>query len=224
MDTSLIQSQLRQHEIFSLLPDDLCATLAHKASIEKCSGKTPLFSQGDEQPYCLLILEGEVHILLAEANGKELLMTTLGKGDLLGEMTLLDGLPRSASAVTKTACTFLKIMAADFDRMVTSHPEIQKPIISYLCARLRRTDEQLMMIALADLPTRLATFLLGKMDKSHTVSMGLKQGELASHLATTRESLNKLLQLWQGQDILRLLPDQRIEIINPDRLQKLAGE
>jgi CRP-like cAMP-binding protein len=126
---------------------------------------------------------------------------------LFGEMSVLDGQPRSADATANTNCEIFVIDHRDF-LPVRSQPTLAMKFIELLCARLRWTSEQVEQIILQGLPGRLASALLGLIEKrkpdpeSHTIP--ITQREISEMVGMTRESINKQLGAWALRKWVRL--------------------
>ncbi len=92
----------------------------------------PIIQQGDHGDSMFLIVEGEVRI---HQNSSDL--ATLKEQDYFGEMSILDGEPRSASAAAATDCLLLRINQSDFHDILSSHSDVALAIIRTLSQRLR---------------------------------------------------------------------------------------
>jgi len=128
-------------------------------------------------------------------------------GEIFGEIALLDGRPRCASAEAVGDCELMVIDRRDFMPLVAREPQLALRLIELLCARLRRTSEQVEDITFLDLPARLAKTLLRLADGSrHAVSrtITLTQREIGDIVGMTRESINKQLRAWEGRDWISL--------------------
>jgi CRP-like cAMP-binding protein len=122
----------------------------------KSTGKKPLaanitaafaadefvFREGDLGTEMFIVHEGHVEIL-KELKGEQRQLAVLEKGDFFGEMSLLEDLPRTASARALSACALLRINGATFDQMLRSNPEIAVRMMRKLSRRLRETDQLL---------------------------------------------------------------------------------
>lgn len=219
------------HDIFKTLPQEALADLAARAEAVQFPAGTLLFQQGDPGDCCYLILQGKVRVHMNETDGKELLVVQLENGDLLGEIALLDGGCRTASATTATSLHALILRQQDFQEILLAHSASLLPLLRLLCARLRATDAQLTAIALKDLPARLAGYLLHqasrcgqKASEGVQMPLGMTQGDLADHLATSRESVNKLLNAWQARGLINLLPSRAILVQDTQGLQLIAKQ
>jgi CRP-like cAMP-binding protein len=110
-------------------------------TIELAAGELA-FREGDLGTEMFILQEGQVAIL-KEVDGQEQQLAVLEKGDFFGEMSLLEDLPRTASARALEDCKLIRINGATFDQMLRSRPEIAVRIMRKLSRRLRHTDQLL---------------------------------------------------------------------------------
>ena len=101
-----------------------------------------LFREGDLGTEMFILQEGQVEILKT-VNGEDEQLAVLDKGDFFGEMSLLEDLPRTASARALVDCKVIRINGATFDQMLRTKPEIAVRIMRKLSRRLRQTDQML---------------------------------------------------------------------------------
>ncbi|HYG62960.1 MAG TPA: cyclic nucleotide-binding domain-containing protein [Thermoanaerobaculia bacterium] len=101
-----------------------------------------IFQEGDLGTEMYIIHEGKVEIL-SQAAGEEQLLAVLEKGDFFGEMSVLEDMPRAASARALTHSVLLQINGSTFDQMLQANPEIAVRMMRKLSRRLRETDELL---------------------------------------------------------------------------------
>lgn len=86
--------------------------------------ETVLFFEGDKKPYLVLIAKGKVHVVKFDSNRKPRRIVTLGAGKTIGEMTIIDGEPRSASAITASEATLMVMTAERFATLVKEWPRV----------------------------------------------------------------------------------------------------
>lgn len=86
--------------------------------------ETSLFYEGDKTNYLVLIVKGQVHVVKFDSRNKPKRIATLGAGKTIGEMTLIDGEPRSASAVTATDVTLMVMTVDHFNRLINEWPGV----------------------------------------------------------------------------------------------------
>ena len=160
-----------------------------------------LFEQGDESDGLYLIVSGIVRIFLQAADTREATINLLEDGEVIGEMSLLDGLPRSAGAAALTDAKLVFIPREPFLDLVDSSPKLARAIILMLCERLRNANSQVDQAIFHDLRHRLVV-LLRQLAIMHgtieqdvaVVNLELTQGTLAQMLGASREAVNKQLR------------------------------
>ena len=149
---------------------------------------------------------GQVKIVLYAEDGRESMIAIMSPGDCLGELAVLDGEPRSATAVALEPATLWYLHRGEFLSSIKRHPDLAQKIITLLTRRLRQTDEQLGDLVFFDVFSRVAKRLLelaashGRPTDSGTViSLSMTQQELANLVGASRESVNKALRLYRSQ-------------------------
>ena len=202
---------LQRHYLFrDLTATELDDLLTH-ARVQRLPAGETIVLRGSPGTGMMAILAGEVKISVTGADGRQVLLTRMGEGDIFGEIALIDGGERSADAVAAVDTELLTIDRRDFLPYLERHPAIAVKLLVALCAKLRRTTEQVEDLALLDLAPRLAKRLLNLAGvfadapaRAITISMLPTQGELAAMLGTSRESINRQLSAWQRGGLLRL--------------------
>src|SRR5580704_13160029 len=153
------------------------------------------------------ICKGTVKIGVASVDGHDAIFNLLRKGDIFGEIAILDGNPRSADAVATADCELLAIERRDFLPILRSEPELVLKLFEVLCERLRRTSLQAETLTVRSLPNRLAMALLqladsGASDRNPKVAM--TQNDLANIIGMSREGTNRQLRSWAANNWVRL--------------------
>ena len=147
----LVAMLSREHRFSSLRLDELSGPeldkLARFARVCRARAGTVVFQEADRDPYLCLIVDGEIEIRKEDGRGATRVLATLGAGKLLGEMALLDGEPRSATAVAVADAKLIVVTQADFDRMLDEFPgfgvKFLRKLARLVSARLRETDGRL---------------------------------------------------------------------------------
>jgi CRP-like cAMP-binding protein len=161
-----------------------------------------VFREGDSGDSLHIVVEGSVRIFVASASGEEATIALLGPGEFVGHLALLDGRPRSASAVAAQRTRTLVVTRNTFAQWLSARPKAALALLEALSLQLRRTDEALADLAFLDLPQRLAKRLLDlaagypelrTSGPAGVPRLRITQGELASMLGVSRESVNKQL-------------------------------
>ena len=159
-----------------------------------------IFHRDDPGQVLYVIRSGRVKICLTGPDGQEIVLALFGAGDYFGELALLDGQPRSASAVAVEPTETLALQRSDFIRAVERYPRIAISVMHVLAQRLRQTDSMVEDLLFLDVHGRVAKKLL-ELAETHGVRNGegiriemrLTQGELAAMVGASRESVNKVL-------------------------------
>lgn len=106
-----------------------------------------LIHQGDEADFCYLISQGRVQIRLDKNGESPIVINEVGEGEILGELSLIDELPRSASVVAIEEVHTFAISAWDFKAQLQAYPEIALQLLPVLAKRLRYTQDQLLRLS-----------------------------------------------------------------------------
>lgn len=188
-----------------------------------------VFAKGDPGDSMMAVLAGRIRIGAISPDGKEVTLNVIGQGEIFGEIALLDGKPRSADATALEDSVLMVIERRHFLPFLLSHGDLVERLLIVLCDRLRRTSLALEEIALFDLPARLARLLIKlAADYGRPVAEGLRidlklsQRDLATLVASTRESVNKQLRNW-GRDGVLGQQDGYLVLRDPRALQALVG-
>ncbi len=168
-----------------------------------------IFRKQEEGSEFYIIQKGKVKIVLPSEEGGEIILAILSEGDFFGELSLIDGEPRSASAVAVEWTRLLTLGRFEFLEFLTDHPDALRHVLGILSRRLRRTDALMGDTCFLDVPARLAKRLLelanayGQPEKEgEVVEIKLSQRELAEMVGATRESVNKHLRKFKDEGIL----------------------
>ncbi len=227
MDAAERRQALSKTQLFKALqPADLDAVLA-RAVVRRVRRGEVIRRRGDPGSGMAIIVSGRVRISLVSEDGREVTLTVLGPGEVLGEMTLLDGGECSADATAQEDCVLLALERTQFLRLLRSNSELCLHLMEVLCQRLRRSNAALEDMALLDLSTRLGRLLLRLCGDYGVASPGgtrievkLSQKDLSSLAGASREKVNRQLRQWEldgivGKDGGRLL------IMKPEALAPL---
>jgi CRP-like cAMP-binding protein len=189
-----------------------------------------IFHADDPGDSLYIVSSGSVKIILSSDDGTEpAILTTIGPAGFFGELALLDGAPRSATAVALDAVQTLVLRREAFDRLVDSEPGLRRALLATLATEIRRLTAQVEDLHFLDLPGRLARHLLREINTTdERASAGearlpwpFSQGELAGMIGGSRQSVNRLLADFVAQGLLRFEGDDLV-IPDPRRLAAAA--
>ncbi|HRS94245.1 MAG TPA: Crp/Fnr family transcriptional regulator [Candidatus Latescibacteria bacterium] len=171
----------------------------------------------DEGEALFTILSGQVKVSILNEDGKEVILAVLGQGDFFGEMSLLDGKPRSANVIATEETTVLILRRRDFLRLVERSPHMAIKVVAALTARLRKADRKIESLALMDVSGRVASVILQIAEERGVSSQrGIcihnppNQQAIANMAGTSRETVSRVMKrlkergyvAMRGKDIL----------------------
>jgi CRP/FNR family transcriptional regulator, cyclic AMP receptor protein len=217
---------LRSNLLFRRLAPDTLDRVAAIAVRRRVPRNTTLFAQGDPGDALYAVLTGQVRIVASTADSRVVFLNLMEPGDTFGEIAVIDGGRRTASAVTVVDSELLRIGRADFMALMAGEPALAVHLLQLFCQRLRWTSELLEETALLDLPARIARRIL-RLAVDHGdpgtggTALRISQGELANFLSVSRQIVNQHLQDWRKRGHIGLARG-RIVIRDPAALARLA--
>jgi CRP-like cAMP-binding protein len=199
---SAAKAILENNLLFSGLPArslDRISTIVHRRNHLKGS---LLFQQDDPGDAFFGIVSGRVRISASAADGQELHFVELGPGDTFGEIALIDGGPRTATAVVVTDAILFTIEREQFLSLLHEEPTLTFHLLTRLCQRVRWTSELAEDLSFLDIPAQLAkriVLLAASFGTPCTdgVELSVGQSDLAAFLSLSRQAVNTHLQVWR---------------------------
>ena len=192
------------------LPAAELEALARLARERMAANGEWLFRRGDPGDYLLVVLAGELRVSVSGVDGREQILRTLGPGDVVGEIALLDGRPRSADAVAVTRVRLLVVDRRSVLNEIAHNGEFALALMRLLCNRLRATSSALEAMLFHDSGTRLAAALLQLSGGREGARVDLTQSQLGEIVGAARETVNKKLRSWEKEGVVTLSPGRII--------------
>ncbi len=197
---------LRQVPTFARLSDGQLGLLAAQLGMERFARGALIFSQGSVGDRLYIVLRGKVRVYTTSALGQELSLMLFQGGDFFGELALLDGGPRSASAVAMTPTTALTLQRSAFLQTLDTCPPIAAVILEALSLRLRHSTSYAEQLASHTAPQRVVDLILDLCGSAggEPPVLHVTQEELASLAGTSRETVNRVLATLRDRGLLRI--------------------
>jgi CRP/FNR family transcriptional regulator len=223
-----VDDVLREAPLFEALnEEDANALQAGIINVHLDRGER-LFSEGDTGDKLYIILAGKIKLTKAAPDGRENLLSVHGPGEMFGELSLFDPIPRTSSATAVTNAELAGV-AHDFLRnWLSTRPEVAMHLLQALAQRLRRINEVKADLVFTDVPGRVAKALLDLAERFGSQTPGgiqvhhdLTQEELAQLVGASRETVNKALADFAARGWLQLAA-KSVLITDVDRLRKRA--
>ena len=204
------QAVLTHNFMFRGLPastiDGLCE-ISHRKSFAKDS---MVFRQGDDGDALYGIASGSIRIFASDLGGNEIFLNILGPGDTFGEIALVDGLPRTASALVVEKSTLVVIPRHRFLAYLESHPDLAIHLMKLMCERLRwvsdLVEESMFLTGPARLAKRLVSLaeIHGRPGSDGDIEVSMSQSELSHFLGISRQIVNQYLNTWSDEGLVSL--------------------
>src|SRR6516225_5427252 len=188
--------------LFSVLPSALSANLFRETRVVRLAPQQLLFAAGDPGDGCYQVEEGLLKVVALSPAGGERILAILGPGALVGELSMIDGLPRSASVAAIRESKLSFVSRSVFNAVAHREPEIYRHITALLARRLRDVDEALTARALLSLSDAF-----GKDVGSGRILIRQKfsQSDLAAIAGIARENCSRILQDWARRSLVSRL-------------------
>jgi CRP/FNR family cyclic AMP-dependent transcriptional regulator len=207
--------------LFASLGPEALEAIARTLRVRHFRRGEVLFHEGDPGDALFIVASGAIKVVVPSDEGEEAILATLRRGDFLGELALLDGAPRSASAIALEATDTLTLPRAQFRALASMEPAIRDALLAALAGELRRLTTHVAELHFLDLTGRLAARLARLAEENGDVAADgsirldapLTQSDLAAMIGATRQSVNKLLREFEAEGLLQL---ERDSIVVPD--------
>jgi CRP/FNR family transcriptional regulator, cyclic AMP receptor protein len=206
-------TRLTTKSLLSGLPQDLFTSLFNHATTVRLKSDEVLFLAGDAGDGCYRIEEGLLKVTMMSRAGSERILAFLGPDAIVGELAIIDGLPRSASVVAVRPAVLGFLSRGDFENFAQKHLEVYKSLLTLLAARLRETDTTIAAGSFLPLRGRVASTLLElARDFGQDVGSGrivihqkIGQSDLAAMTGIARENLSRILNDWKRRKVVSRL-------------------
>lgn len=236
MDSSVIIGLLKGVDLFSEFSDEQFEMIAGLVVPQNFNRDETVVLEGDDSVQALyLIASGSVQVYMTGADGRETILSFLERGDFFGEMSLIDGEPRSASVRTVTDAQLLIIHREPFLKLIRQSPEIAMGLLSELSKRLRKANRQIGSLSTMSVSGRVAGTLLNLMQERgvriHTDNGKMvtvihnrpTQQQLADMSGTTRETVSRICSLLVKANAIAMT-GKDIVIFDESALQERASK
>jgi CRP-like cAMP-binding protein len=215
--------------ILSALPPAERSALLARGSRRSYRKGEIIFSRGDEGSWALFLEEGMVEVSVMSLNGRKSVLNHMEKGEILGEIALLDGQPRSAEAVAGSDVSGTLVRREAVVAALKKNNEACFSIIETLCARVRNASEMFELQSLTSGNARLARCLLRiaqkwgaeNEDGSIHIEQNFSQSDLGELAGIARENANRHLQAWVQEGLIRFDKGD-ITLLEPEVLEEYA--
>lgn len=213
---------LRQlSKVMNVLTDEELDRLIPLLTERRFKPRQVLFSAGDRPERVYLLLKGRIKIYRVAENGKEIILDVAGKGDVVGDMAVVEDGERSACAQAIDESVAVSISWEDFTHLVQQSPRLGFAMVELMARRLAGMQRTFMNIVSKPVSARLADILLNRQDEGN-VYLGLTHQELAQTIGTSRETVTALLSRFVALGAILPITDG-YRITDEDLLDDIAN-
>ena len=156
-----------------------------------------------------IIKSGTVKITRVNDEGKEVILSLLGPGEIFGEMAILDGESRSANALAQEDCVLYVIQKSEFIQLLRNNFDVSLALMSDLAKRIRKSDQQIEALSLSDAEHRIGVSLLNLAEEMGVIRKGQVtieklpfQQDIANMAGTSRETVSRVLKLFEDKSYI----------------------
>lgn len=187
---------------------------------------TPLVREGESDNHLVVLLAGRVRVTMTDADGRVTLLGSHGGGDVVGEMSVLEGAPRSATVTAVGEVLGVVVAASAFETLLLLHPGVSRVLLGILSQTIRLSQRHRQR-GQRRVPARVADTLVELAHRegeptSDGLMVHMTREELAQHVGAAPVTVIKTLTLFDQQGLLRRSRG-KIEILRPDALSAMAG-
>ena len=216
---------LQRVPTFARLTNDQLALLARSVGTQIFERNEAIFHQGSDGSTLYIIVHGQVRIFTTSEAGQELTVTIFRDSDFFGDMALLDGGPRAASAEAMCRTTTLTLHRAAFLHTIDACPPIAASVLEVLTARIRQSNSVAAQLANLSASQRVVRQLCELASRygiadggAIRIDLHLTQDDLASLSGTTRETVNRVLSTLRDQGLIRV-ERARVSVLKMQQLE-----
>ena len=198
MQTKSINTILKEVEMFTSLDEKDIKTLENISNVYQYEEGSTLFLEGDISDSLMILIEGVVSIFKHDNKGNEITIGYFKRYSLLAEPATLRHTPLPSSASFKTNGAILKIDIYEFEKLFMTHPQISYAVIQSLLGKIELLQQNIHFTIASTAVEKILQFY----EKNPTLSLDLKQYEIASLLGMTPETFSR--------NISKLLKEQKL--------------
>jgi CRP/FNR family transcriptional regulator, cyclic AMP receptor protein len=207
---------LRRVPMFTKLTDAQLEALATEVIKRRIKRGTALVSQGSQSNALFIILSGRCRVVMTDVKGRQVILAILQTGDHVGEMSLIDRLPHSATVEAEVQTDVLELSRDVFMRCLASSSAMAYSIMCGLVLRLRRADRKISSLALMTVYGRVADVLLefaaSSPQQDMVIQEKISRQDIAKMVGASREMVSRVMKDFEEQGFVEALPSGGVRI------------
>ena len=184
--------------LFSSMSPEQADVVAKAVTKQRFKRAEVIVEQGRKSHALFIVLSGRARVLSTDSRGREVILATLQVGDYVGEMSLIDNEPHSATVQTETLTDCLVLGRAEFDHCLEGNTSMARAVMTGLVKRLRRADQKIESLALMDVYGRVALVLLEAATPNAAGQMVIRdkisRQDIAKMVGASREMVSRVMK------------------------------
>ena len=211
---------IRRVPLFSMLTVEQAQTIADGVVKRRYRRGEIIVEQGRKSDALFILLSGRARVITSDARGREVILAVLEAGDYLGEMSLIDNEPHSATVRAEVQTDVLVLGRAEFSTCLPDNSSLSYAILRGLVARLRNADRQIESLALLDVYGRVARALLDMAEDEEgrrVIRSKVSRQDLAKVVGASREMVSRVMKDLEERGVIET--QENGSVIIKERLQ-----
>lgn len=215
---------VRRVPLFSTLSEEQAHALLGQVEKRHLARGAVMLRQGETSGELYVMLNGRARVVVADSQGRQVILSTLRGGDCVGEMSIIDQEPHSATVIMDMPGDVLVLSSAAFSRCLAHHASIAQAVMVGLVQRLRHATKKIGSLALMGVYGRVATVLLEMAVPDGAgalvVQEKLTKQDIARMVGASREMVSRVMKHFEEQQFVQMLPQGRIRIFERRRVAR----
>ena len=202
---------LRRVPLFSLLTVAQAEVISGAVIKRRFKRGEALVEQGQKSNALFILLTGRARVMTSDSRGREVILATLDQGDYLGEMSIIDNEPHSATVRAEVQTDVLMLGRAEFARCLTENASMSLVVMRGLVKRLRHADRKIESLALLDVYGRVAhallDFAVADAQGQLLIKDKISRQDLAKMVGASREMVSRVMKDLEERGFIEALPN-----------------
>ena len=207
---------IRRVPLFAMITPDQVALLSDAVAKRRFKRGELVVEQGEKSNALFIVLAGRARVVITDGKGGEVILATLHPGDYIGEMSLIDNEPHSASVETEIQTDVLVLGRAEFTRCLSENSMMAYSVMRGLVQRLRKADEKIGSLALMGVDGRVASVLIGCASADGDIPLLIREKisrqDIAKMVGASREMVSRVMRNFEEQGFIEVLEGGAIVI------------
>ncbi len=206
--------------IFSTLNYDEMMEVASITTSRDYKKGEMIYIAGEKKKTLYVIHKGKVKLTRISPSGKEQIISILGPGDFMGELSLFNDEPITNNAEALENTTVCIIDGDKLKEIMAKYPTIAFKVLEELSRRLKRAENLIENLGVNDVETRIVQTLLDLADENGVINLDISKKDLAAYMGMSQETLSRKLSYFQDKGLIKQIGHRRIEILDKESLEE----